>query len=159
MRVLDTLKKHLTQAQTELSRHRLDLLSSLMPTLIQVRSVNLMTVATAMPGPANKMSRYRRLQRFFSSGVSPDVFTPLILNKVIKSGKQLFLTLTMDRTHWKLGQTDLNLLCLGLLHQDVSIPLESVSLGKAGNSNTKERKKLFRKAWQYLKDYSCCLHS
>ena len=35
--------------------------------------------------------------------------------------------------------------------------LESVSLGKAGNSNTKERKKLFRKAWRYLKDYSCCL--
>jgi hypothetical protein len=157
MRVLDTLKKHLTQAQAELSRHRLDLLSSLMPALIQVRSVNLMKVATAMPGPANKMSRYRRVQRFFSSGVSPDVFTPLILNKVIKPGKQLFLTLTMDRTHWKWGQTDLNLLCLGLLHQDVSIPLESVSLGKAGNSNTKERKKLFRKAWQYLKSYSCCL--
>ena len=66
----------------ELSRHRLDLLSSLMPTLIQVRSVNLMKIATAMPGPAHKMSRYRRLQRFFSSGVSPDVFTPLILNKV-----------------------------------------------------------------------------
>ena len=60
MRVIDTLKKHLTQAQIELSRHRLDLLSSLMPTLIQVRSANLMTVATAMPGPANKMSRYRR---------------------------------------------------------------------------------------------------
>jgi len=96
MRVLDTLKKHLTQAQAELSRHRLDLLSSLMPTLIQVRSVNLMKIATAMPGPAHKMSRYRRLQRFFSSGVSPDVFTPLILNKVIKPGKQLFLTLTME---------------------------------------------------------------
>ncbi len=54
MRVLDTLKKHLTQAQIELARHRLDLLSSLMPTLIQVRSVNLMNVATAMPGPANR---------------------------------------------------------------------------------------------------------
>ena len=93
-----------------------------MPALIQVRSVNLMKVATAMPGPASKMSRYRRLQRFFSSKLSPDVFTPLILEKVVKPGKQLFLTLTFDRTHWKFGQTHLNLLCLGVLHQDVSIP-------------------------------------
>lgn len=156
MRVIDTLKKHLKQAHVSLSRHRLDLLSKLMPALIQVRSVNLMKVATAMPGPASKMSRYRRLQRFFSSKLSPDVFTPLILEKVVKPGKQLFLTLTFDRTHWKFGQTHLNLLCLGVLHQDVSIPLECTSLGKAGNSNTKERKKLFRKAWRYLKEYSCC---
>ena len=157
MRSIHTLKKHLAQAVGSLSAHRIDLLSRLIPTFLVVRSVNLMKVATAMPGPATKMSRYRRLQRFFSSGLSTAVFTELILKKVIKPGKPLFLTLTLDRTHWKLGQTDLNLLCLGLLHQDVSIPLESVSLGKAGTSNTKERKKLFRKAWRYLKDYSCCL--
>ena len=157
MRVINTLKKQFAQAGLSLSSHRIELISYLMCVLPVVRSVNLMKVATAMPGLANKMSRYRRLQRFFSSGVSPDVFTPLILNKVVKPGKQLFVTLTMDRTHWKWGQTDLNLLCLGLLHRDVSIPLESVSLGKAGHSNTQERKKLFRKAWRYLKDYSCCL--
>lgn len=157
MRSINTLKKHLGQAIDSLSAHRIDLLSRMIHTLLVVRSVNLMKVATAMPGPATKMSRYRRLQRFFSAGLSPDVFTPLILNKVVRPGKQLFLTLTMDRTHWKWGQTDLNLLCLGLLHQDVSIPLESVSLEKAGNANTKERKKLFRKAWRYLKDYACCL--
>lgn len=69
----------------------------------------------------------------------------------------MFVTLPIDRTHWKLGQTHLNLLWLGLLHQGISIPFESISLGKAGNSNTKERKKLFRKAWRYLKNYSCCL--
>ena len=56
------------------------------------------------------------------SKLSLDVFTPLILEKVVKPGKQLFLTLTFDRTHWKFGQTHLNLLCLGVLHQDVSIP-------------------------------------
>ena len=74
-----------------------------------------------------------------------------------QTGQTTLLDADARSHHWKLGQTDLNLLCLGLLHQDVSIPLESVSLGKAGNSNTKERKKLFRKAWRYLKDYSCCL--
>jgi len=157
MRSIHTLKKYLAQASDTLSAYRIDLISKFLTAVLLVRSVNLMKVATAMTGPAVKMSRYRRLQRFFSSGLSTEVFTQLILRKVVTPTKQLFLTLTLDRTHWKLGNTDLNLLCLGLLHGDVSIPLESVSLGKAGNSNTKERQKLFRKAWRYLKDYSCCL--
>ena len=62
MRVLDTLKKHLTQAQAELSRHRLDLLSSLMPTLIQVRSVNLMKAHHGFRGaiPRTPLMRHSR---------------------------------------------------------------------------------------------------
>jgi hypothetical protein len=157
MRTIHTLKKYLAQAADILSDHRIDLISKFLTAVLVVRSVNLMKVATAMAGPAVKMSRYRRLQRFFSSGLSTQVFTQLLLNKIVAPTKQLFLTLTIDRTHWKFGAMDLNLLCVGLLHGEVSIPLESVSLGKAGNSNTKERKKLFRKAWRYLKAYSCCL--
>ncbi len=99
MRSIHTLKKHLAQAVGSLSPHRIDLLSRLIQTFLVVRSVNLMKVATALPGPATKMSRSRRRQRFFSSGLSTEVFTELILKKVIKPGKQLFLTLTIDRTH------------------------------------------------------------
>ena len=32
-----------------------------------------------------------------------------------------------------------------------------MALGKAGNSNTAERKESFRRAWRYLKTYPCCL--
>ena len=32
-----------------------------------------------------------------------------------------------------------------------------MALGNAGHSNTAERKKLFRRAWRYLKAYPCCL--
>jgi len=147
----------LTQACPSWSGHRLELLSQLVCALLRVRSVNLMKVAAAMAGPAQKMSRYRRLQRFFSAGLAPGVLTALIVKKVARAGKPLFLTLTLDRTHWKYGQTELNLLCLGLRYRGVSIPLEYLSLGKAGNSNTAERKYLFRRAWRYLKEYRCCL--
>lgn len=157
MRSINTLKKHLTQAVDALSGHRIDLLSRFIRTLLVIRSVNLMKIATAMAGPAKKMSRYRRLQRFFSSGLSPAVLTPLLVKQVVRPGKQLFVRLAIDRTHWKWGQTDLNVLCLGLCHHGVSIPIESVSLGKAGNSNTKERKKMIRTAWRYLKAYPCTL--
>ena len=57
----------------------------------------------------------------------------------------------MDRTHWQLGQTDLNLLCLGLVFQGVSIPLMSLSLQRPGNSHTRERKQVMRQVLAYLK--------
>ena len=157
MRSIDTLKKHLEQAGVSLSDHRIDLIGKFLNALLIVRSVNLMKVATAMAGPAVKMSRYRRLQRFFSSDVPTAVFSELVVKKVVQPGKRLLVKLAIDRTHWKLGQRHQNLLCLGLIHHGVSIPLEYIALGKAGNSNTRERKQVVRQAWQYLKDYTCCL--
>ena len=64
-------------------------------------------------------SQYRRLQRFFS-GFSPAVFTPKPRE-----------VLVMDRTHWKLGRTDLNLLCVGLVYQGVLFRWP-ISVAKAG---------------------------
>ena len=157
MRSINTLKKHLEQAPLSLSRHRLDMLCNLMCALMRMRTVNLMKLAPALPGRTEWMSRYRRLQRFFSSGLSPATLSEFIVRRLVPPVQQLFLSLPFDRTHWRLGRTDVNVLCLGLLHEGVSIPLESMALGKAGNSNTQERKKLFRRAWRYLKAFPCCL--
>lgn len=157
MRSIHTLKKHLEQADLPFSRHRLDVLCNLLCALMRVRSVNLMKLAPALSGSATWMSRYRRLQRFFSSGLSPSPLSAFIVDRLVPAGNVLFLSLPFDRTHWRLGRIDVNVLCLGLLHKGVSIPLESMALGKAGNSNTAERKKLFRRAWRYLKAYPCCL--
>ena len=63
----------------------------------------------------------------------------------------------MDRTHWRLGRTDLNVLCVGLVYQGVSIPLEYQSLQKPGNSNTDERKRILTKVLAYLDPRVCCL--
>ena len=45
----------------------------------------------------------------------------------------------MDRTNWKCGQTNTNILCLAIVHQGVVIPVLSILLDKKGNSNTDER--------------------
>ena len=157
MRSINTLKKHLEQTGLSLSVYRLDLLCNLLCGLMRVRSVNLMKLAPTLSGRSALMSRYRRLQRFFSSGLSPSSLSAFMVRRLVPSSQPLFLSLPIDRTHWKLGRTDVNVLCLGLLYKGVSIPLESMALGKAGNSNTSERKRLFRRAWKYLKDYPCCL--
>ena len=153
--LIHTLKKALMQGQVSLTRHRIDLISRLVCTLIQVRSVNLKKLACSLPGLAQIDSHYRRLQRFFSSGFSPSVFTQLIVSKVVRPDQPQLLV--MDRTHWRLGRTDLNVLCVGLVYQGVSIPLAYQSLQKPGNSNTDERKRILTKALAYLDARVCCL--
>ncbi len=155
MSMINTLKQSFSQQETGLSHHRIDLICRLVCTLIRMRSVNLKKVACSLVGNAKVESHYRRLQRFFSSATSSDVFTRLIVQKLVEPGRQLLIV--MDRTHWMLGATDLNLLCLGILYQGVSVPLEYRSLGKPGNSNTLERKQLIKQALTYLKNCSCCL--
>ena len=155
MRVIHTLKRALKRVPHELSRYQEDLLCRLLGALIQTRSVNLKKIASALSGTATIDSHYRRLQRFFSGEVSPQFFTALIFQRLVTPGKRLFLTL--DRTHWQCGKTHQNLLCLGLLHKRVSIPIESKPLGKAGNSSTWERKQLLKKALAYLPVDRCCL--
>ncbi len=153
--LIHTLKKALMQGPVPLTRHRIDLISSLVCGLIQVRSVHLKKLACSLPGLAQIDSHYRRLQRFFSSGFSPSVFTELIVAKLVRPGQPQVLV--MDRTHWKLGRTHLNMLCVGLVYQGVSIPLAYQSLQKPGNSNTEERKRLLTQVWTYLDARLCCL--
>ena len=53
--------------------------------------------------------------------------------------------LTLDRTNWKFGQTNINILCLAIAQQGVVIPALSILLDKKGNSNTDERIPLIHK--------------
>jgi len=55
------------------------------------------------------------------------------------------LTLSLDRTNWKFGCIDINLLVLAVLVADqFSIPLLWKALPKKGNSNSQERKDLLQ---------------
>ena len=47
--------------------------------------------------------------------------------------------LAMDRTNWKFGQTDINVLTLAIVYQGVAFPILISMLDKQGNSNTNER--------------------
>lgn len=49
------------------------------------------------------------------------------------------LNLYIDRTNWKLGQADTNILMLEITYQVVAFPLLFKMLNKQCNSNTRER--------------------
>ena len=59
--------------------------------------------------------------------------------------------LILDRTNWKVGDKNINILTLGLLHNDCFIPLCWQQMSKRGNSNFSERENLMNRfigLWQ-----------
>jgi hypothetical protein len=47
--------------------------------------------------------------------------------------------LTIDRTNWKFGETNINVLALGIVYKGVAFPLLLLMLDKRGNTHTNER--------------------
>jgi len=81
--------------------------------------------------------------------------TAKLLASILPSNEKWVLT--MDRTNWKLGKSNVNLLVLGVAYKGMAIPLiwdfltieeevdnETSERGKRGNSNTEERKDLLK---------------
>ena len=146
---MNSLKKGLRQVACLMSRYQAALLPRMLCAVLQTRSVNLQQWAAVLAGAAQPASHYRRLQRFLSGTWSPRVATQLIVHQLVKPGKPILLTL--DRTHWQYGQTHHNLLCLGLVHQRVSIPLEYVALGSSGQlGSTADQRQVLDRALGYL---------
>jgi hypothetical protein len=55
------------------------------------------------------------------------------------------LDISIDRTNWKFGDTDINILCLTVGYKGVGIPILFDLLDKKGNSNIEERTDLLDK--------------
>jgi hypothetical protein len=99
-----------------------------------------------------KENIYKMFIRFFSMKCK-DAFCICIIYLIINI-LQLndCVYLVMDRTNWKIGKTNINILYLGLLLPNGSfIPILFDPLDKRGNSNTSERKDIlgrFCELWQ-----------
>jgi hypothetical protein len=51
----------------------------------------------------------------------------------------------MDRTNWKFGETNINVLTLAIVYDGVAFPILISMLDKRGNSNTPERIKMINR--------------
>ena len=105
--------------------------------LIKLRSVNFTKLANALNGTVKQQSNYRRIQRFFAHfDLSYECVTGLILHLLpVKSD----FTISIDRTNWKLGKFNINILTAGIIYDGVAFPICWHLLPKRGNSNSDER--------------------
>ncbi|WP_420013765.1 hypothetical protein [Tateyamaria sp.] len=106
--LMTTLSPHF-----DLSKTRLETLAIMLAGLANGRTVNLGHLSSQFPGKALLSSSYRRLQRFCQYvRLDEDVVARLILHLLNLKGLKL---LALDRTNWKRGKTDINILVLALV--------------------------------------------
>jgi len=127
---------------------RLPFLAMLISSIIRSRSVNMHKVAENIEGEAETMSNYRRIQRLFKDQEFNYDETAKMLAKLLPCDDKW--TLSVDRTNWKIGKKNINILVLAVTYKGMAIPLfwefltkskenEDTNVGKRGNSNTAER--------------------
>lgn len=130
--LLETLRPHFA-----LSKTRLETLAVLLVGLANGRTVNLSHLASQFPGDAQHGSNYRRLQRFFQFvQLDGDIAARLVVRMLNLERPKL---LALDRTNWKLGSRDVNVLVLAVVTRRFRVPLMWVLLDHAGNSATAQR--------------------
>ena len=119
---------------------RIKYVAAFLLALITVKNVNLVEIACAFAGRAKQESNYKRSQRFLRFFELPYADIAQFVVKLL--GVEGPWTLLLDRTNWKFGKIDLNILMLGIVHQGIAYPLVWLMLPKAGNSHTDERETL-----------------
>ena len=116
------------------------LIEQLILGLLQVRDVNLTQLALTIRGN-EQTSRYKKLQRFFAKfELSYTALARLIVKLAgIDSDKWL---LALDRTNWKFGQLNINILVLSICRKGIAVGIMWDMLPKGGASNSFERQQL-----------------
>ena len=136
MRDLHSLEQTLAQ-NLPWHKARIKFVAAFIVALVTVKTVNLTELACALAGKSKQDSQYKKLQRFFRFFEIPYAdIAHLVVHLLGVAGPW---TLTLDRTNWKLGKVELNLLVLGIVHQGIAYPVVWWALDKAGNSSTEER--------------------
>lgn len=117
---------------------RIGFLAQFLLALLKVRSVSLAELATGFGGQAKVESHYKRLQRFFRGFAFDQATLARLLVRLVGVGDGPW-RLTLDRTHWRFGKTDLNFLVLGIAHRGIALPVFWSVLDKPGTSDTQAR--------------------
>jgi len=129
-----------------LSKTRLMTLAVLILGLANGRTVNLSHISSQFPGTAKHSSNYRRLQRFFQFVCLDQDTVARIIVHMLNLSRATHLAI--DRTNWKVGTKDINVLVLAIVTRRFRIPILWTPLSHRGNSNTPQRIALMQR---YLK--------
>ena len=135
--------ENIFQEQLKWDRRRIKFLAAFIVNLIKVRTVNLVDIAIGLNPHALKDSNYRRIQRFLADYVVDLDCISKIVVTLLPLDKDFVLTL--DRTNWKFGRTNINILTLGIAYKGIAFPIMWKFLPKRGNSHTSERIELMER--------------
>jgi hypothetical protein len=141
----------------ELNLARVKLICLFITALCKTKTINYDRIASAFDTKANKNSSYRRIQRFMRDFDFPMKVVSILIFNILPLKENLVLVL--DRTNWKFGEKNINILMLGISYKNVAFPLMFKMLDKRGNSDTVERINLIKKyiEWFGKQSIDCLL--
>lgn len=105
--------------------------------LLSAKDVRHAALAERWPGDTLTTSLIRRIERFFDHHpICPADLARVVLTLLPDPRQREFV---LDRTNWKLGKQDVNILVLAVIWQGVAVPLLFEFLDHQGNSSTPTR--------------------
>jgi hypothetical protein len=116
---------------------RVKFLVAFLTALFKVQTVSFTKIAHGLEVKPKPESNLRRIQRFFAQFVIAEDLIPSLVFKLLPIKPPYRLCL--DRTNWKFGKANINILMISVCYQGISIPLIWKMLDKQGNSNSEER--------------------
>lgn len=122
---------------------RVRFLSAFICSLCKLQTVCYVKLAQDLSGNAKVESNLRRIQRFFAEFIVDGDLIAKIVFSMLPTAPPYRLSL--DRTNWKFGATNINILMISVCYNGVGIPLIWSMLNKRGNSNVKERTALLER--------------
>ena len=122
---------------------RVKFLAAIICSLCKLQTVNYVKLAQDLSPNAKIESNLRRIQRFFAEFVVCEDLIAKIVFSMLPTKTPYRLSL--DRTNWKFGSTNINILMISVCYNGVGIPLIWSMLDKQGNSNSTERKELLNR--------------
>ena len=111
--------------------------------LCKVQTICFEKLATAFESEAKSESSLRRIQRFMANYLLDTDLIARIIFKILPH--QPPYRLAMDRTNWKFGETNINVLTLAIVYQGIAFPILMLMLDKRGNSDMPERMKMINR--------------
>ena len=128
-------------SEMALRKSRLESLCVLIVGVLVSRTVNLSHLAGGFPSTAEIASNYRRLQRFFEQVHLDYTALARVIVQLTGLGQGPWF-LALDRTNWKLGRRDVNILMLAVLRDGIAVPILWTVMDRAGNSTSDQRSAL-----------------
>ena len=132
-----------------LHAQRMKVLIKLILGMLKLGTVSYSCLSKVLNFSVKRASNFKRIQRFMLGfSFCKRAYIQMVWHFFVKKGS--WVILSMDRTNWKFGKSNINILMLGISYKGTAIPLVWKLLDKRGNSNTAERIKL-------MEDLKSCL--
>lgn len=137
---MEEILSTVTEKHFFISKASIKLIVRIILAIIGIRNVNLTHIAAVLEGEAKISSNYRKLQRFFANMNICQIALSKLMVQLSGLKTVAKWTLIMDRTNWKFGQKDINILMLSLEKSGCAVPiLWSILDNDGGSSNTEQR--------------------